>query len=50
MNEYTLEQFDRYPVYGTRVTALLDLLASIAIRVNNENPASQSSEEEPDGH
>lgn len=49
MNNTTLEQFDRYPVYGSRVTALIDLLASIAIRMNNDHPEKAANEGGTDG-
>ncbi len=36
MQNDTLEQFSRYPVYGPKVINLLELLASIAARKNEE--------------
>ncbi len=38
MQNDLLEQFDRYPVYGPKVTALIELLASVASRMNNDQP------------
>ena len=49
MNNFTLDEFDRYPVYGKKVTELIDLLASIAIRMNSDYPEKQSIEGETDG-
>ena len=48
MKNNTLEDFDRYPVYGSRVTALINLLASVAIRMNNDHTEKQSIEGKTD--
>ena len=36
------EKFDLYPVYGPKVTALIELLSSIASRMNNIQPEEQT--------
>ena len=48
MNNYTLEEFDRYPAYGSRVSAIINILASVAIRINNDHAEKQSIEGETD--
>lgn len=42
MQNDTLDKFDSYPVYGPKVTALIELLASIASRMNNDQPEIQT--------
>ena len=48
MKEKIFDEFDTYPVYGPKVTGLLELLASIAARSNDEQ--SEISQETLDGN